>query len=117
MRSMTVIVPLEIEELHLQIRGGPEESAVQTLAPNGANQPFNEWMREWHVRNGLDFLHVEDAQIRLPLMEPIQGIMIRAEILRWGLALSRSIEHPTQPDAVNDAAVHAKADDATRPLC
>jgi hypothetical protein len=113
---MTVIVPLEIEELHLQVRGRPEESAVQTLAPNGANRPFNEWMRERHVRHRLDFLHVEDPQIRLPLVEPIQGIMIRAEIFRCGLALSRSIEHPTQPDAINDAAVHAKAHDATRPL-
>jgi hypothetical protein len=39
-------IPLEIEELHLQIRGRPEESAVQTLAPNRANEPFNEWMQE-----------------------------------------------------------------------
>jgi hypothetical protein len=39
MRSMAVIVTLEIEELHLQIRGGPEQGAVHTFAPNGANQP------------------------------------------------------------------------------
>jgi Transposase IS116/IS110/IS902 family len=32
-----------------------------------------------------------------------EGIMIRAEVFRWGLALSRSIEHPTQPDAINHA--------------
>src|SRR2546428_9739332 len=31
MRSMTVIVMLEIEELHLQIRSRPEEGAVQTF--------------------------------------------------------------------------------------
>jgi hypothetical protein len=71
MRSMAVIVPLEIEELRLQISGRPEEGVVQTFAPNRANQPFNEGMRERHVRHGLDFLHVEDPQIRLPLVEPI----------------------------------------------
>ena len=49
MRSMAVIVTLEIEELHLQIRGRPEQHAVQTFAPNGANQPFNEGMGERHV--------------------------------------------------------------------
>src|SRR5712691_2006665 len=73
MHSMTVIVTLEIEELPLEIRHRSEEGAVQTFAPNGANQPFNEWMRERHVRHGLDFFHVEYPQIRLPLMEPIQG--------------------------------------------
>jgi hypothetical protein len=63
MCSMTVIVPLEIEELHLQISGRPEEHQVQTFAPNRANQPLDEWMRERHVRHGLDFLHVEYPQI------------------------------------------------------
>src|SRR3982074_896923 len=41
---MTVTVMLEIDELHLQIRGRPEEGAVQTFAPNAANQAFNEGM-------------------------------------------------------------------------
>ena len=116
MRSMAVIVTLEIEELHLQIRGRPEQGAVQTFAPNGADQPFNEGMGERHVRHRLDFPDVEDPQIRLPLVEPIQRIMIRAEIFRRGLASSRSIEHPAQPHAIHDAAMHAKAHDATRAL-
>jgi hypothetical protein len=37
-------------------------------------------MREWHVRHGLDVLHAEDPQIGLPLIEPIQGIIVRAEV-------------------------------------
>ena len=52
-RAMTVIVPLEIKELHLQISGRPEERAVKTFAPNSADQPFDEWMRERHVRHRL----------------------------------------------------------------
>ena len=44
-RSITDIVPLEIEELRLQISGRPEERMIQTFAPNGANQPLDEGMR------------------------------------------------------------------------
>ena len=76
MGAMTVKVALEIKELRLQISRGPEESAVQTFAPNGANQPFDEGMRERHVRHRLDFSHVEDPQICLPLVEPIRRIMV-----------------------------------------
>ena len=42
--------------------------------------------------------------------------MVRAEVLRQGLPSSRSIEHPAQPHAIDDAALHANADDATRAL-
>jgi hypothetical protein len=35
---MAVMVAPEIEELHLQIRGRPEQAAVQAFAPNGVNQ-------------------------------------------------------------------------------
>src|SRR5262245_61196782 len=44
MRSMAVIVALEIEELHRQIRRPPKQRAVQTFASNGANQPFDDRM-------------------------------------------------------------------------
>ncbi len=115
-RAMTVIVPLEIKELRLQISGCPEERAVQTFAPKGSNQPFDEWMRERHVGHCLDRLHVEYPQIRLPLVEPLQRVMVRAEVCRRGAAARRSIEHPAQPHAINDAAVHAKAHDAPRKL-
>jgi hypothetical protein len=76
MRSVTVVVALEIEELHLQISGRPEQGAIQAFAPNGADEPFNERMRERHVRDGLDFFHVEYSKIPLPLVEPIQRIMV-----------------------------------------
>jgi hypothetical protein len=39
-------------------------------------------MRERHVRHRLDLSDVEDAKIRLPLLEPIQGIMVRTQIFR-----------------------------------
>ena len=42
--------------------------------------------------------------------------MVRAEVRRWRLLTSCSIEHLTQRRAVYDAAVHAKTHDAPRPL-
>ena len=109
MRSKTIVVPLEIEQLLLQISSRPEGGSVQTLATNGADQLFDEWMRTRHVRHGPDVLHVEYSQIRLPLAKLIQRIMVRAEVRRRGLASRRSIEHPAQPHAINDASVHVKA--------
>jgi hypothetical protein len=52
-----------IEALHLQIGGRPEQGAVQAFAPNGADQPFNEWVRERRVRDGLNLLRVKDPKI------------------------------------------------------
>jgi hypothetical protein len=112
--AMTVKVALEITELHVQISGGPEQRAVETLAPNRTDQAFDERRRQRHVRHRLDGVHVKDSQIRLPLVESIQRIMIRAEGGRRRLATDRSIEHLAQRDAIHDAAVGAKAHDAPR---
>src|SRR5262245_39854043 len=71
-------------------------------------------MRERHVRDGLDFLHLEDPKIPLPLAELIQRVMVRADIGWRGVAARRAIEHSTQRGAVHDAAMHAKAHNATR---
>ena len=73
-------------------------------------------MRQRNVWHRLDFLHVEDSQIRLPLMEPIQRIMIRAEALWQNLAANRSPEHAAQRCPVHSAAVYAKPDQASREL-
>jgi hypothetical protein len=79
-RSMTVIVPLEVEKLHLGVSGRPEQRAIHALAPNAADQPFNERMLAWHIRHVLDLLPVQDSQISLPLLEPIQRIVVRADV-------------------------------------
>jgi hypothetical protein len=113
---MTVKVALELTELQLQIRGRPEQRAVETFAADRADQAFDEWMRQRHVRHRLDGCHVEDSQIRLPLVESVQRIMVRAEVGRRRLATNRSIEHLAQRHAIHDAAVHAEAHDAPSTL-
>src|SRR5262249_37664511 len=69
MRAVTVVIALEIEKLHLQIGGRPEMRVVQAFAPDDADQPFNTWMRERRVWDRLDFLHLKDPKIPLPLAE------------------------------------------------
>jgi hypothetical protein len=51
-----------------------------------------------------------------PLMESIQGIVVGAEILRRCLTANRSIEHPAQGPAINDAALNTKTNHATGEL-
>jgi len=41
-RAMTVKIPLEINELHLQIRRRPEQRPVETFAANRSDQAFDE---------------------------------------------------------------------------
>src|SRR5713101_5718954 len=97
MSAMTIVVTLELKELQLQIGGRPEEGAIQAFPSNRANEPFDEGMRERRVRHRLDFLHVKDAQVRLPLMELVQPIMVRAEVCGRGLVAHGSVEHSAQP--------------------
>ena len=44
MRAMLVVVPLELDELALEISRGPEQHSIQTFAPYGPNQPFDDRM-------------------------------------------------------------------------
>src|SRR6476660_5396309 len=113
MNAVPVVVALELEELPLQVSGRPEERPVQALPPNRANEPFNKGMRERRVRHGLDFLHVEDAQVRLPSVELEQPIMIGTQLRRWRVASYRAVEHATQSHPIHRTALHAKADDPT----
>jgi hypothetical protein len=45
MRAMLVVVPLELDELPLEISRGPEQHTIQTFAPHGSNQPFDDRMK------------------------------------------------------------------------
>ena len=80
MRAMLVVVLLELDELPLEIRRGPEQQSIQTFAPYGPNQPFDDRMGARHVRDRLDFTDVKNPQVRLPLMKPVQRIMVRTEV-------------------------------------
>src|SRR4029450_5731589 len=69
-----------------------------------------------HLRNSLDFGYLEYPKIGMPLVESIQRIMVRAEVLWQAVPTNRSTNHPAQRHSINDAAVNAKPDDAPRKL-
>jgi len=116
MRSVTIIVMLEFEQLSLQVHSRPKQHPVQVLPPDRADQAFDERMRERHTRNCFDFCDLQYPQIGLPLVEPIQRIVIRAEILRQAVTTNRSIKHSTQHRSVYDSAVNTKPNDLPREL-
>src|SRR5206468_12859203 len=68
-------------------------------------------MRQGHTRNGLNFRYLQNPGVSLPLMEPIQRIVVRAEIFRHRLLSNRLLEHLTQCQPIDDSSVNAKADD------
>jgi hypothetical protein len=63
-----------------------------------------------------DFRHLQNSEVGLPLMEPIQGIIVCAEILRQRLPLNRSFEHPAQCHPLDYSALNSKPDDSPREL-
>src|SRR5262249_13535776 len=67
-------------------------------------------MRQRNVRHSLDFLHLENAQIGLPLVEPIQLILIGIQVFRQRLRMNDSIGHSVQGDVIYDAPVNSKTD-------
>ena len=86
------------------------------LAPNCPDQSLYEGMRKRHVRNSLDFGYLEYPKIGLPLGESIQRIMIRAEVFWQTVPTNCSAEHAAQRHSIQDAAVDAKPNEATRKL-
>jgi len=53
-------------------------------------------MGQGNVGDGLDFCHLEYPQIRLPLMEPIERIIVGAQVLRQpAMPSNGAVEHQT----------------------
>ena len=80
--AMCVVVVSEFIQLPGQVDHVPEEHAIEILAPNRADQPFDERMRDRSVRNRLDLLDLEDAQVGEPAVEAKQRVVIGAEVFR-----------------------------------
>ena len=68
---MVVEVVPELEQFIFEICGRPEQRVIQILASNRADEPFDERMRQGNAGDALDFCHLQNAQIGLPLMELI----------------------------------------------
>jgi hypothetical protein len=93
-----------------------QNNVVQVFSTDGPDQSFHERMRQRNVRRLFDFLDLQDPQIGLPLMEPIQGIIVRTQIVRQCLRVNRAIEHAAQCHAIHNAAVNGEANMEARPV-
>src|SRR5208283_870552 len=70
-------------------------------------------MGQGNVGEGLDFCHLQYSQIGLPLAEPIERIVVRAEVFRQlATASSGAVEHPTECDTIDRSRMDAEPNDA-----
>ena len=82
MNAMRVVIVPEFVQLARQVDGVPEEYAIEILAPDRSDQPFDERMRDRSVRNRLDLLDLEDAQVGEPAVEAKQRVVVGADVFR-----------------------------------
>ena len=69
MNAGCVVIVSELVQLSHQIRSIPEERVIEVLAPDRPNQSFDKGVRNRGVRNRLDLLDLEDAQVGEPTVE------------------------------------------------
>ena len=110
---MVVEVGPEIEQFVFQIYRRPEQHVIQILASNGADEPFHEGVGQGNVGDGLDFCHLQYPEIGLPLVEPIERIVVRAQVLRQpAMPSNGAVEHATECDTIDRSRVDTKPNDA-----
>ena len=95
MNAVSIVVVLELIQLSRQIKGVPEEPVIEMFAANGADEPLDEGMGNWGIRDRLDFLDLEDSKVGEPAVEAKQRVVIGAQVLWSRLARDGAIEHPT----------------------
>lgn len=88
MRSVGIVERLERGEFSPEIRSSPERHLIKILAPQCADQPFHEGVRERHVGHGLDFPDLQHSQVRSPAMKFEERIVIGADMAGQGAAAS-----------------------------
>src|SRR2546429_454937 len=117
MRAMVVEVGPEIEQLVYESCRLPNHLVIQVSPPQGADQPFHEWMGQGNVGYGLDFRQVQYTQIGLPLVEPIKRIVVGAKVLRQPVLPSNgAVEHPAECYTIDGARMNAEPNDPARVL-
>ena len=114
---MVVEIVPELEQFIFEICGRPEQRVIQILASNRADEPFDERMRQGNAGDALDFCHLQNAQIGLPLMELMKRIVVGAEVLRHPELPSKgAVEHSTKCHTIHRADMDAEANDPSRVL-
>ena len=108
MDAVTVVIDSKRFELSLQIKRIPEEYVIEILAPQRADQPFDERMRYRYMGHRLDFVDFKYTQISEPTVTAEEWIMVSTDVLRQGLTRNGAVKHPTNGYAVDVRAFHSK---------
>ena len=108
---MHVVEVLEGFQLVFEVRRRPEQHPVHTLSPQGADQPFDKRMGHGDIRHTLDFGHPQYPQVGVPLVKPVQRVMIGAEACRTEWSSNRMAKHAAEGTAIHAAGMDTKADD------
>ena len=66
--------------------------------------------------DGLDLGYFENAEIGLPTVKSIEGVVIRAKVFGQWHPTNRLVEHPAKRDAIDVAGMDGKAYDAASPV-
>jgi hypothetical protein len=92
--AVFVVVDSELFQLPLQVDRVPDHHVIKKLSSYRPDQPFHEWMGHGYVRNRLDLLDIEYAQVgerggsenlcpsrmSLRLIEPSAAILDRTDV-------------------------------------
>ena len=81
MDALLVVIGLEVGELARKVQCIPEKYVIEKLPPDCPDEPFHKGMG----RRRLQFVDLENAQIRLPAMKFEQWVMVGADIARDAL--------------------------------
>ena len=70
MNALLVVIAAEHFQLPREVECIPEEHLIEDLAPDGADQPFDERMRNRGIGNGFDLLNFKYPQVGKPAVKP-----------------------------------------------
>ena len=105
---MLIVVIAECLQLPRQVDCNPEEHAIVIFTANCADQPFDEWMLNRDVRDRLDRLDFEYAQVGEPTVKAKQRIVVGADVFRQRLTGDGVIEHPANRDPIYNCTFDAE---------
>src|SRR5215471_20321564 len=82
------------------------------LTSDCSDQSLHERMRPGSVRHCLNLPYIQNSKVRLPLMKPVQRVVIGAEIFRQTCTSDGLLEHPAERQAIHDSALDPESDDS-----
>ena len=112
MTAIPIVVVSKCDELRLQIQSSPKQHLIQTFSADCSDQSLHERMRPGSVWHRLNLPYIQNSKVRLPLMKPVQRVVIGAEIFRQTCTSDGLLEHPAERQAIHDSALDPESDDS-----